>query len=77
MSAQRVTRSKTEARPRMTIEETAAYGGWTPRQVRRWAHEGRLPHTKPGRALEFTRADVDAYIEACRRPATRGPLASG
>lgn len=58
------TKSKTE-RPRMTVEEVAAYGGWTPRQVRRWSHEGKLPHTNPGRSLEFRREDVDAY---CQRP---------
>lgn len=61
--------------PRMTVEETAAYGGWTPRQVRRWAHERKIPCTKPGRRLEFRREDIDSYITACSRPATRGPLA--
>lgn len=62
--------------PRLNLTGAAEYGGWTVRQVRRWCEEGKLPHYKPGKSLEFTKSDLDAFLAASRREATAGPLAA-
>ncbi len=47
--------------------EAAEYLGVTERQVRRWAQQDRLPHTKMGLRLQFSGEQLDAFVRACSK----------
>lgn len=49
--------------------EAAGYLGCSERQLKRWVGQGRVPHTRLGLRVLFTREYLDAFIEA----QTRGP----
>lgn len=53
------------------VDEAAEYLDLTERQVRRAVHDGRLGHTKLGLQLRFSREQLDAFVEASKRPAVR------
>jgi excisionase family DNA binding protein len=55
--------------PDLTAVEVAAQLGLNPRTVCRHAAEGRIGHSRVGKLLRFTQADVDAYLASCRKPA--------
>jgi excisionase family DNA binding protein len=47
------------------------------RFVRELVARRELPIVRIGRLVRFQTEDIDAYVEACRQPASRGPLRSG
>jgi excisionase family DNA binding protein len=48
----------------MTQQDLAAYLGCNVRTLRRWGHEGRIPHPiSIGRVQRWRRADVDRWLE--------------
>jgi excisionase family DNA binding protein len=48
----------------LTPAQAAEYLGVTERQTRRWAQAGKLPHTKMGLRLQFSREQLDAFVAA-------------
>ncbi len=59
----------------LTVEETAAALGTSPRFVRRLIAERRITFVKLGRHVRVDTADIDAFITAGRVEPTRHPLA--
>ena len=51
------------------INWVAARLGVKPRMVRRLVHEGRIANVKVGGHVRFEPAEVERFIEGCRRPA--------
>jgi excisionase family DNA binding protein len=56
----------------MDIVTVAERLGVQVRHVRRLVHERRIPYVKWGHLLRFDPADIDAWLEAARHPATAG-----
>ena len=54
-------------KPLLNIEETAELLNTTPRFVRRLVHERRVPYLKVGRFIRFDPAEIDAWLDGCRR----------
>jgi excisionase family DNA binding protein len=52
--------------PLMTVAEVGAYLRATPSWVRHLIVAGELPFQRQGKAFLVLRADVEAYIRACR-----------
>jgi len=50
----------------LTLEQAGRYLAVSPHTVRFYARTGRLPYYRPGRRLLFLRADLDAFLNACR-----------
>ena len=46
---------------RMTVLEAAQFLGCHPASLRLWARQGRVKHTKFGRALAFTKTDLREF----------------
>jgi excisionase family DNA binding protein len=55
----------------LRIEPAARYTGLPPRLIRRLVHERRIPHSKAGRYVILSIAELDAWIAANRREAVR------
>jgi len=53
----------------LTVEEAAARLGTSVHFVRRLVAERRIPYHKVGRHVRIAQADLDAYINRCRREA--------
>lgn len=52
-----------EIRPLMTVDELAAYVRRSPRTVRNWVREGRVPHKRAVGGPLFDRAEIDAWLD--------------
>jgi excisionase family DNA binding protein len=50
------------------INWVAARLGVKPRMVRRLVHERRIPNVKVGGHVRFEPAEIERFIEQCRRP---------
>jgi excisionase family DNA binding protein len=61
----------TTRRPLLDINGVAEYLGVTVRHIRRLVAEQRIPYVKWGSILHFDPAEIDAWIDDHRRPATR------
>ena len=58
----------------LTISEVAEYLGVTERHVRRLVAERRIPFSKWGHLVRFDPDEIEAWIDAARRPVGRdGP----
>ena len=57
------------------IDGAARHLECTPRLIRELWTRRVLPGVKVGRLVRFDLADLDAYVDAQRVPAVRGPLA--
>ncbi len=55
----------------LTIAEVAEYLGVTERHIRRLVAERRIPFVKWGHLLRFDPVEIDAWIDAARRPVGR------
>lgn len=67
-SAQIASETKTVGAPLLSITEVAARLGVQVRHVRRLVYERRIPYIKWGRLLRFDPAEVEAWVDECRRP---------
>jgi excisionase family DNA binding protein len=52
----------------LDIDAVAVQLAVTPRHVRRLVAERRIPYLKVGRFIRFDPAEVDAWLDAARRP---------
>jgi len=60
-----------------TAEEAAAVLHCSVRHLLDGVRDGRFPGSKPGRRWVFTQADIEAIIDASRRPAAIPAKAKG
>lgn len=58
----------------LDVDAAAVLLGCTPRNIRELVARQRIPVVRIGRLVRFRRADLEAFVDACRRPATTGPL---
>jgi excisionase family DNA binding protein len=52
----------------LDIDAVAVQLAVTPRHIRRLVAERRIPYLKVGRFVRFDPAEVDAWLDAARRP---------
>jgi excisionase family DNA binding protein len=52
----------------LNIDAVAVQLAVTPRHIRRLVAERRIPYIKVGRFIRFDPAEVDAWLDAARRP---------
>jgi excisionase family DNA binding protein len=52
----------------LDIDAVAVQLAVTPRHIRRLVAERRIPYLKVGRFIRFDPAEVDAWLDAARRP---------
>ncbi len=64
-----ITRDDGLAAPLMTLPQVAQRLGVNQRHVRRLVAERRIPFVKWGHLLRFDPVELEAWIEASRRPA--------
>jgi len=57
----------------LTVSEAADYLGFNERHLRRMVNERRITHVKDVKLLRFDVRDLDAWIEAHRRPVAQPP----
>ena len=62
------TGSSGTSRPLMTLPAVAEWLGVNERHVRRLVAERRIPFVKWGHLLRFDPAELEAWIQAARRP---------
>ncbi len=56
--------------PWMDFRETCEYGRFKEKTLRDYVYKKKLPVHKRGKSILFARADIDAFMAACRREAT-------
>jgi excisionase family DNA binding protein len=65
---------RTQTKTLRDIEWAAERFGCTPRLIRKFVTERKLPLVRIGRLIRFRDEDLDAFEDACRQSAVRGPL---
>ncbi|MGD0287387.1 MAG: excisionase family DNA-binding protein [Acidimicrobiales bacterium] len=68
------TQPRTQVKGLRDIEFAAARYSCTPRLIRKLIAERRVPVVRIGRLIRFRDEDLDAFEEASRQAAVRGPL---
>lgn len=62
---------KPEDDPKLRTPEAASYIGCSPRTLEKFRQIGGGPvYLKVGRSVLYSRADLDRYLEQCRRSST-------
>lgn len=54
----------------LTTDQAARYLGLSPKTLNNWRTKGVVPFYRFGRAIRYSRQDLDEYAELCRRLST-------
>jgi len=61
----------TAQRKMLDYQEASKYCGTTPRYLRSLVQQRRIEHYKIGKRIKFSTADLDHFLDACKREAVR------